>query len=393
MYTVVIVDDEIGSYNMLQNFIKARIPYLTVTGCFSDSTEALSYLLHHNADVVITDIKMPGLDGIELTRRLREENVNSKIIFLSGYNDFKYAKKAIEYGVFNYLLKPVSFSELSQTLEKIKETLDCAHGADYELVDFFVKMFTEPLKNISELKNEFLNLNAPFGIENFSGHILKLDLENYDKYIEEHWNYGSDKMDDAIANIIKMSVPDSYVFQIYSSHNTMLFVIICDDDAMLLSKIRLSLKSILPLPFDLQAVGCFSSFDEATEFVNPDSTNPHDRDTVSDNDVIAKIKAYLKSNYNKNIYLADISTSVNMNAVYLSRIFKQHTGMSPYEYHLSERMNKAIALLMEGNKVEYIAKVLGYADKRCFFRNFKSYTGYSPGGYRDMINKIDDEQL
>ena len=393
VYTIVIVDDENSSYNMLQNFIKTHIPYFSVTECFSSAADALSYLTCHRTDVVITDIKMPEMDGIELTRCLREKNVNSKVIFLSGYDDFKYAKKAIEYGVSDYLLKPVNFSELSQTLERVKGILDNMHCADDELSDFFVKLFTDHTEDSATMKEEFLSLNPPFGLERFCGHILKLELDNYSKYIEKYWNYGSDRMDSAILNIVKMSVSDSYVFQIYSGRNSIVFVVVCSRDIEILSKIKSSLESTLPFSFNLQRAYTFSSFNEAVEFTGIDNTNLHFDDNLSDNDVITIIKDFLKSNYNKNIYLADIGATVNMNSVYLSRIFKQQTGMSPYEYHLSVRMNKAISLLMGGNKVEYIAKVLGYSDRRCFFRNFKSYTGYSPSGYKEMINKIDDEQF
>lgn len=86
------------------------------TAC--NGAEALSLMREHPVDLLITDIRMPDVDGIELMRQCRLQWANTSIVVISGYDDFKYAQQAIEYGASAYLLKPVDKQELYRVVEK-----------------------------------------------------------------------------------------------------------------------------------------------------------------------------------------------------------------------------------------------------------------------------------
>ena len=86
------------------------------TAC--NGAEALSLMREHPVDLLITDIRMPDVDGIELMRQCRSQWANTSIVVISGYDDFKYAQQAIEYGASAYLLKPVDKQELYRVVEK-----------------------------------------------------------------------------------------------------------------------------------------------------------------------------------------------------------------------------------------------------------------------------------
>lgn len=75
-------------------------------------------------DILITDIRMPIMDGIELTKRVREKNPSVKIVFLSGYDDFEYAVDGIKLNILEYLLKPISINDLEKMLSKVRGKLD-----------------------------------------------------------------------------------------------------------------------------------------------------------------------------------------------------------------------------------------------------------------------------
>ena len=75
-------------------------------------------------DLLLTDIRMPFISGLELARQVREVRPSTQIAFLSGYDDFSYAQEAIRYNIISYLLKPISLEELSENLRQIKEKLD-----------------------------------------------------------------------------------------------------------------------------------------------------------------------------------------------------------------------------------------------------------------------------
>ena len=93
-----------------------------------DGGEALEIALEKKPDIVITDIRMPELSGIDLMKKLNENSIFSKMIVVSGYDDFEYAQGALRMGAINYLLKPVDEEELITCLEKVKEKLDNLHG-------------------------------------------------------------------------------------------------------------------------------------------------------------------------------------------------------------------------------------------------------------------------
>lgn len=95
---IVIVDDEPKIRNGLSKLLSSR-PGFEIIGVFENAMEALEQLSVSYADVIITDIKMPEINGLDLINRIREKDENTKIIILSGYSDFSFAQRAIELGV------------------------------------------------------------------------------------------------------------------------------------------------------------------------------------------------------------------------------------------------------------------------------------------------------
>lgn len=128
---IVIVDDEPKIARGLLKLLSQQEDDKAV-GIFLDATEALDFIEKNAVDVVITDIRMPGISGLELIRRIRIINEELPIIILSGYGDFSYAQKAIELGVTRYLLKPTDPAELLSALETIRENSSIAPKKDAE---------------------------------------------------------------------------------------------------------------------------------------------------------------------------------------------------------------------------------------------------------------------
>ena len=126
MLKVMLVDDE----PLLRMGLKQAFDWDSV-GCVvvaeaENGAEALEKYNDAKPDIIITDIRMSAKDGLQLIAALREGKSDAEIIVLSGYDDFSYAKQAMEAGVFSYLLKPVNLDELTNTLKSLKEKIDLA---------------------------------------------------------------------------------------------------------------------------------------------------------------------------------------------------------------------------------------------------------------------------
>jgi YesN/AraC family two-component response regulator len=119
---IIIIDDEPKIRKGMTHLLSQHEGW-NVIGTFADAQRALSYLYEHEVDVVITDIQMPGMQGLDMIQRIRKVNREIPVIIISGYSRFDYAQRAIELGVRKYLTKPTSPSEISQVLEQIESEL------------------------------------------------------------------------------------------------------------------------------------------------------------------------------------------------------------------------------------------------------------------------------
>lgn len=117
---VIIVDDEVIARKGVRDCIDWEMYGFQICGLFETSAGAMKHLRNNHTDIVITDIRMPVMDGLQLAQRCREEEIDSRFIILSGYDEFEYAQRAIRYGVEGYLLKPVKEEELLEVLGAIK---------------------------------------------------------------------------------------------------------------------------------------------------------------------------------------------------------------------------------------------------------------------------------
>ncbi|MGM0881373.1 MAG: response regulator transcription factor [Bacillota bacterium] len=124
MYRAMIVDDEIGVRESLKAKINWNSLGFQVVAEAANGQEALSCMQQHKLDVVITDIQMPVMNGVQFFNECSSRYLNTKIIVLSGYSDFEYTKAAIKAGIVDYLIKPVARKELHELLVRIKEELD-----------------------------------------------------------------------------------------------------------------------------------------------------------------------------------------------------------------------------------------------------------------------------
>lgn len=121
MLKIMIVDDEEIICRSIAALITQEAPHLQLIGTCLDGVEAYHMILDETPDIVITDIRMPGISGLELIERIRRTSLHTHFIVLSGYGEFEYARQAMKSGVHHYLLKPCSDQELIDSLRQVED--------------------------------------------------------------------------------------------------------------------------------------------------------------------------------------------------------------------------------------------------------------------------------
>lgn len=124
MYKILIADDESDTRNLLVKYIRQKEPDLEVVGSVMNGEEALRTAEETHPDLVITDIYMPVMNGLEFLKEAQSRGLTMKAAVISGYDEFAYAREAISLGVTEYLLKPFSPLELKEVLDKMKRELE-----------------------------------------------------------------------------------------------------------------------------------------------------------------------------------------------------------------------------------------------------------------------------
>lgn len=200
-YTVVVAEDEeLLLENLVQKIQKAD-PDFQVIGTAQTGEQALELVRKLSPDVVVTDIRMPVMDGITLLSRVREELPFTKFIVISGFSDFEYAKKAINLQVSDYLIKPVDPDELKEALGKIKKDLHIA-GNDYD------KIFNANAASLTP--QQLASLLKDFMIKNFSNDI-NLNA------IADHLNYSPSYLTKIFFNVYGCT-PSKYLNNLRMNH-------------------------------------------------------------------------------------------------------------------------------------------------------------------------------
>lgn len=176
MYKVVIVDDEQSVRERLISLINRMKEDYEIIATYENGYDAL-FCSSLNPDILITDIKMPYVDGIELIKQLKLSLPLLKSVIISGFDSFTYAQKAISLGVVGYLTKPISFQDLKETLDAIKNSLDS---------QFTINNNTKKLQNRADTALKLLqnnDLNRLITLKNIPDDFLsklKIDEINLD---------------------------------------------------------------------------------------------------------------------------------------------------------------------------------------------------------------------
>ncbi|TDF90514.1 response regulator transcription factor [Paenibacillus piri] len=130
MPNVIIADDEIWVRKGIIKAIDWELHGLRLIGEAADGEDAYGLILKNSPDILLLDMRMPGMDGRELLRLMKERFPDVLSIVISGYSDFEYTREAIQHGAFDYVLKPVKKPELMQALERVVDELNHRNGMD-----------------------------------------------------------------------------------------------------------------------------------------------------------------------------------------------------------------------------------------------------------------------
>lgn len=186
-YRVIVAEDEILLQQNLIQKIEQSDTGFEVVGAAQTGDQAYALVEKLNPDLVISDIRMPVMDGIALLKKIREFYPSTDFIITSGYSDFEYAQSAINYQAFAYLLKPIDPKELRETLLKLKNKYLLAQS-DYEAI-FNQNTAGNSPAHIAEILRDYLihnynkniNLNLiAYNMSYSAGYLTKIFVSQYE---------------------------------------------------------------------------------------------------------------------------------------------------------------------------------------------------------------------
>lgn len=406
MYNVVIVDNDKASRKIISECIEKNNSGFNVSACFDNPLLALEFLHKNHIDLLITDIKMPEMSGIELIEKTRKINPCCSFIIISSCRDFNYLKSAIHHKVEDYLLKPADIEELLDSLKDIKNKLD----ADSEMLfnikkekerkEHFLKSMIFNSASSDELKEAFLNLKFSFEYESSGGYLFVADIREFKDYVFKNWKYGPERIIVAFENIFKTCLNTEEVYTVVIDDNKFVFVCFCDDTGEQKNDIHLQFKEILKIDAEVLYETFFnnisdilklkSTIEKISGFVIAHIDNIDgniNKDAFINDSVIRKTVEYIDENYSSDITRDEVAKKTHLSSSYFSTYFKSKTGMKFYDYLLFFRISKAIELLKEGKSAKDVCTLVGYNDERFFNRKFKEFTSYTVVEYRKNILK------
>lgn len=173
LFKTLIVDDEPLMRQYLHENLNRIHPSFVAADSVRDALDALALLESSVYDLIITDIRMPGMDGIELIRRLRQENNSVSVILLSGFDEFEYARAALRLDVDEYLLKPLNDDELHAALEKIRVQLLETHSLVRLPVDWSPESIQQFIADCFTETNREQNLLAQRAADFIAAHFAE----------------------------------------------------------------------------------------------------------------------------------------------------------------------------------------------------------------------------
>jgi len=355
-----IVDDmEIMRRDLKRLKIWGEQTGFVVTQEAKDGQDAVGKLRRGKVDLVITDIKMPVVDGIELLKKIIDEELSYCVVLLSEYSEFEYARQGIVYGAFDYIVKPIKEDKI---LELLKKACKCINKK---------KLEKEKVKKLeTELEEKVEIFYTPEDVEK----IVNLFKEVDERVIE------------ASANLIE-TIGAAVDYDLLKA-------------AYVLKRITFTLienlTEIYPWLHKLIHTSEYEHID-FTEFSNFLDMKKIFLQMIDE--FIAKIRKFqYGSEMNSmvrnicKLVLEHIDTEVSvkiiademfLNQSYLSTLYKEKTGISLVEYITMVKMERAKILLYDINVRNYeIASKLGYKDVEYFSKLFKKYTGLTPSKFK-----------
>lgn len=198
MYKVIFVDDEPLIFEGLKKIIDWQKYGISVAGCATNAEDAMVIIEEFRPEIIITDIRMQGVSGLDMIEELSNKGYEGYIIILSGHRDFEYAQRAIENKVFGYLLKPLNISKLEKLVMQIVEKLDAAtpdlaysDNTIEQIVEYIKTHFSEDI-SLGEIAKQhhfemsnFSRMFKRYTGENYTDYVAKLRIEYAKKYLEQ----------------------------------------------------------------------------------------------------------------------------------------------------------------------------------------------------------------
>lgn len=345
MYKVLIVDDEELERKVLEFTLQNSGLPLTVVGQAASGREAIDKVYSLNPDLIIMDIKMPGIDGIEATRRIKELNPTSEVIILTAYGKFSYSQQAIRAQASDYLLKPVQPQHLIQA---VGQALD-------------------------RLERKQLQLGP------------SLDLSGFEKRLKsDDFEEGKRQLTIALEDFkAKQPNPGPAVLSSFG-----LRLLVVATQAVLSEGANPS--QVTALEHDLaQELHLVASFEQMADWgeklLNRCLMLLRTQYRLHDQAIVRKAMDYIESNYASNLTLNSVAAQVHLSPAYLSRIFTKKTGAGFSEYLTKVRLQRAkTRLRISDDTIDQIAAESGFNSNSYFTSVFKRYEGITPSEYRQQ---------
>jgi two-component system response regulator YesN len=350
LYRLIIADDEpIIREGLFRRINWASLGY-EVAAVFEDGSNVLDFLKKQQVDVLLTDIRMYQVSGLQAAREIHVRYPWMKVILFSGYREFEYAQEARRCGVYEYILKPIDFAELKGILTQLKNDLDRHAREDDVLKSFGVEEYEQLITLIHSLSYAVLDEG------------------------EETWlAYAKMKpvVRDAPPEVRKVII-QALFDQLYTDLQRK------DSD------LALKIKDKMKLTDDLSKTESTDQISDILKQLNDEIVTAQSIPNVKfgQDDCIMKACKYINNHLSEDFTYKDVAEFVHLSPRHFIRRFQSELGETFTNYLIRIRITNAQKLLNE-NKYDAsdICRAVGYHNEKYFGQLFKNYTGYTVRSY------------